>query len=107
MRAPSKNFLPMKFERDKQTICPLDRPPGGDGWISPPQGKPNSLPHTAREGGGVGTGAAAISARVAAADATVIGSVPRPLSASSARAVVTPGVRQGCRSPRRSQCQAQ
>ena len=45
-----KNFLRMKFERDKLTIYPLgiDRVPSAEAWISPPQGKPNPLPHNPR-----------------------------------------------------------
>ena len=42
-----KNFLRLKFERDKLTIYPLgiDRVPGPDRWMNAPRGKPNPLPH--------------------------------------------------------------
>jgi len=42
-----KNFLRLKFERDKLTIYPLgvDRVPGPDGWLNAPRGKANPMPH--------------------------------------------------------------
>ena len=42
-----KNFLRLKFERDKLTIYPLglDRMPGPDQWMNAPRGKANPLPN--------------------------------------------------------------
>lgn len=42
-----KNFLRLKFERDKLTIYPLgiDKVPGHDDWLNAPKGKDNPLPH--------------------------------------------------------------
>ncbi len=42
-----KNFLRLKFERDKLTIYPLaiDRVPGHDDWLNAPPGQDNPLPH--------------------------------------------------------------
>ena len=42
-----KNFLRLKFERDKLTIYPLgiDRVPGHDHWLNAPRGRDNPLPH--------------------------------------------------------------
>jgi hypothetical protein len=42
-----KNFLRLKFEKDKLTIYPLgiDRVPGPDHWMNAPRGRPNPLPH--------------------------------------------------------------
>jgi hypothetical protein len=41
-----KNFLRLKFEKDKLTIYPLglDRMPGPDDWLNAPKGKANPLP---------------------------------------------------------------
>jgi hypothetical protein len=41
-----KNFLRMKFEKDKLTIYPLglDKMPGPDHWMNAPRGKANPLP---------------------------------------------------------------
>jgi hypothetical protein len=42
-----KNFLRLKFERDKLTIYPLgiDKVPGHDHWLNAPRGRDNPLPH--------------------------------------------------------------
>ena len=42
-----KNFLRLKFEKDKLTIYPLgiDKVPGPDHWMNAPRGRPNPLPH--------------------------------------------------------------
>lgn len=42
-----KNFLRMKFEKDRLTIYPLgiDRMPGPDHWMNAPRGRANPLPH--------------------------------------------------------------
>jgi hypothetical protein len=42
-----KNFLRMKFEKDKLTIYPLgiDKIPASDHWMNAPRGKANPLPH--------------------------------------------------------------
>jgi hypothetical protein len=42
-----KNFLRLKFERDKLTIYPLgiDKVPGPDGWLNVARGKANPLAH--------------------------------------------------------------
>ncbi len=41
-----KNFLRLKFEKDKLTIYPLgiDKVPGADHWMNAPRGKANPLP---------------------------------------------------------------
>jgi hypothetical protein len=41
-----KNFLRLKFEKDKLTIYPLglDRMPGPDDWLNAPKGRANPLP---------------------------------------------------------------
>jgi hypothetical protein len=42
-----KNFLRIKVEKDKLTICPLaiDKVPGADHWMNAPRGKANPLPN--------------------------------------------------------------
>jgi hypothetical protein len=42
-----KNFLRLKFERDRLTIYPLgiDKVPGPDHWLNAPRGRDNPLPH--------------------------------------------------------------
>ena len=42
-----KNFLRLKFERDRLTIYPLgiDKVPGPDHWREAPKGRDNPLPH--------------------------------------------------------------
>jgi hypothetical protein len=42
-----KNFLRLKFEKDRLTIYPLgiDKVPGPDGWLNAPRGRANPLPH--------------------------------------------------------------
>ena len=42
-----KNFLRLKFERDKLTIYPLgiDKMPGPDHWMNAPRGKANPMPN--------------------------------------------------------------
>lgn len=45
-----KNFLRLKFERDRLTIYPLglDKVPGPDFWLNAPHGTANPLPHHPR-----------------------------------------------------------
>ncbi|MBX9590332.1 MAG: hypothetical protein K2X43_13580 [Hyphomonadaceae bacterium] len=45
-----KNFLRLKFERDRLTIYPLgiDKVPGPDHWLNAPPGRDNPLPHNPR-----------------------------------------------------------
>jgi hypothetical protein len=45
-----KNFLRLKFERDRLTIYPLgiDKVPGPDHWLDAPAGRDNPLPHNPR-----------------------------------------------------------
>lgn len=42
-----KNFLRLKFEKDRLTIYPLgiDKMPGADHWLNAPRGTANPLPH--------------------------------------------------------------
>jgi hypothetical protein len=45
-----KNFLRLKFEKDKLTIYPLglDRMPGPDDWLNAPKGRANPLPSASK-----------------------------------------------------------
>jgi hypothetical protein len=45
-----KNFLRLKFEKDKLTIYPLgiDKMPGPDHWMNAPRGSANSMPNNPR-----------------------------------------------------------